>query len=388
MNDPIKNILIGLFVFAAGILIVFMILFLHPTPGDDSQRINVRFANIDKVTLGTRVTYGGKAVGEVVGIKDIEDPENARREGKDGFVYLYELELLVDSKVRTYNTDQISLRTSGLLGEKSVEITPQPPKPGQKLRLIQDEIIFADQTGSVEETFKEFKELSDKIEGTLDSLKFAIDDLNKRQIWEKIADTAENLRQITDAINKPEQLAAVINNAEGITSSLKNSAGQLGQTIDNTVAISDQIRRGKGTVGELVMNDDLYLRTTSIMSKGETVVDDISHYGLLYQNDKRWQRVRARRANLITQLSCPQEFRNYFNDELDEITAAMGRISMVLQDTEYQESCTCFYEDQEFRKVFAELMRRVKMMEESLKLYSQQVVDCDVMSTELYLERN
>lgn len=387
MNDPIKNILIGLFVFSAGILIVFMILFLHPTPGDDSQTIRVRFANIDKVSLGTRVTYGGKPVGEVVGIKDIEDPENARREGKDGFVYLYELELLVDSKVRTYNTDQISLRTSGLLGEKSVEITPQPPKPGQKLRLIQEEVIFADQTGSVEETFKEFKELSDKIEGTLDSLKFAIDDLNKRQIWEKIADTAENLRQITDALNRPEQLIAVIDNAEGITSSLKTTAGQLGKTIDNTVAISDQIKSGRGTFGELVMNDDLYLRTTSIMSKGETVVDDISHYGLLYQNDKRWQRVRARRANLITQLSCPQEFRNYFNDELDEITAAMGRISMVLQDTEYQDCCCSFYDDQEFRKVFAELMRRVKMMEESLKLYNQQVVDCDVMRTELYLER-
>jgi phospholipid/cholesterol/gamma-HCH transport system substrate-binding protein len=388
MNDPIKNILIGLFVFAAGILIVFMILFLHPTAGDDSQKIRVRFANIDKVSVGTRVTYGGKPVGEVIDIKDVEDPENARKEGKDGFVYLYELELLVDSKVRTYNTDQISLRTSGLLGEKSVEITPQPPKPGQKLRLIQDEIIFADQSGSVEETFKEFKELSDKIEGTLDSLKFAIDDLNKRQIWEKIADTAENLRQITDSLNKPEQWTAMIDNAEEITKSLKGSAGKLGQTIDNTVAITDHIKRGKGTIGELVMNDDLYLRTTSIMSKGETVVDDISHYGLLYQNDKRWQKVRARRANLITRLSCPQEFRNYFNDELDEITAAMGRISMVIQDTEYQECCGCFYEDYEFRKVFAELMRRVKMMEESLKLYSQQVVDCDVMQTELYLERN
>jgi phospholipid/cholesterol/gamma-HCH transport system substrate-binding protein len=113
MNDPIKNILIGLFVFAAGILVVFVILFLHPTVGDDAQTLRVRFANIDKVSVGTRVTYGGKPVGEVVEIRDIEDQKDARKAGKDGFVYIYELVLQLDSKVNTYNTDQVSLRTSG-----------------------------------------------------------------------------------------------------------------------------------------------------------------------------------------------------------------------------------------------------------------------------------
>ncbi|MFV0340776.1 MAG: MlaD family protein, partial [Parachlamydiaceae bacterium] len=184
MNDPIKNILIGLFVFAAGLLVVFVILFLHPTVGDDAQTLRVRFANIDKVSTGTRVTYGGKPVGEVVEIRDIEEPQEARKAGKDGFVYIYELVLKLDSKVNAYNTDQVSLRTSGLLGEKSVEITPQAAKPGQKPRLVTEEIIYANETGSVEETLKEFKELSDKIEATLDSIKFAVDELNKRNIWE------------------------------------------------------------------------------------------------------------------------------------------------------------------------------------------------------------
>src|SRR4051812_30487520 len=110
MNDGAKNILIGLFVVAAGLLIVFMILFLHPTVGDDAQQIRVRFANIDKISIGTRVTYGGKAVGEVIEIKDIEDPKDARKPGKGGFVYLYELVLGVDSRVYIYNTDQISSR--------------------------------------------------------------------------------------------------------------------------------------------------------------------------------------------------------------------------------------------------------------------------------------
>ncbi len=376
MNDPIKNILIGLFVFTGGLLVVFVILFLNPTAGDDGQFMRVRFSNIDKVSKGTRVTYGGKPVGEVIEIKDIEDPNNPRKVGKDGFVYLYELLLQVDSKVRTYNTDQISLRTSGLLGEKSVEITPQAPKPGQKVRPIQDEVIYANETGSVEETLKEFKELADKIEETLDSLKFAIDDLNRRQIWEKIADTAENLRGITEAINKPEQLTATLDHVESLSRKLDLSADKLDIALENVVVISDKIKQGKGSLGKIVMNDDLYLRTSSIFGKAETVVDDISQFGLLYQNDKRWQKLRARRANLITRLSQPQEFRNYFNDELDAITSSLSRVSLVLQDAEYQNCGYCFYDDIEFRTVFAELMRRVKTMEESLKMMNEQIVEC------------
>lgn len=388
MTDPIKNILIGLFVFAAGLLVVFVILFLHPTVGDDAQILRVRFANIDKVSVGTRVTYGGKPVGEVIEIHDIEDQKEARKAGKDGFVYIYELVLQMDSKVKTYNTDQVSLRTSGLLGEKSVEITPQAAKPGQKPRLVTEEIIFANETGSVEETLKEFKELSDKIEGTLDSIKFAVDELNRRNIWEKISDTAENLRQITGSLNKPEKWTAILDSIEELSTKLNESVSKFDETIVNVNQISKHVANGQGSVGRVLMKDDLYLRVSSIMNKAETVVDDIAHYGILYQNDKRWQKMRARRANLITRLECPQEFRNYFNDELGEIAGALGRISMVLQDSECQGYSSCYMDDCEFRKVFAELLRRVKTMEESLEMYNEQVVDRDLYETELYLERN
>lgn len=388
MNDPIKNILIGLFVFAAGLLVVFVILFLHPTVGDDAQTLRVRFANIDKVSTGTRVTYGGKPVGEVVEIRDIEEPQEARKAGKDGFVYIYELVLKLDSKVNAYNTDQVSLRTSGLLGEKSVEITPQAAKPGQKPRLVTEEIIYANETGSVEETLKEFKELSDKIEATLDSIKFAVDELNKRNIWEKISDTAENLRQITDSMNKPEKWATILDNVESVTGQLKESVVKLDSSMNDINKVSAEVAAGRGSLGQILMKDDLYLRVSSIMNKGETVVDDITHYGLLYQNDKRWQKMRARRANLITRLACPQEFRNYFNDELDSIAASLARISMVMQDCEYQDFDCCYMDDGEFRKVFAELLRRVKTMEESLEMYNEQVADRNLYETELYLERN
>lgn len=430
MNDVTKNVLIGLFVVAATAIIIFVLLFLHPTVGDEAKQIRVRFANVDKVNVGTRVTYGGKPVGEVIEIKDIENPEEARKPARGGYVYLYELTLAVDSKVNIYDTDEILARTSGLLGEKSVEITPKAAKPGLPPRVVTSELIYANESGSVEETLKEFKDLSDKLEGALDSFKFALDELNRTNLWSKLSNTAQNLSDITTALNKPEMWDQTLENVEVTSKNLNeitttlNKPEKLHSTLENveeasrninssskninsitttlnqpekwentlnnlekittsSSLITDSVSQGRGTLGSILMRDDLYLRTTSLMSKGETILDDIGHYGILFQNDKRWQRLRARRANLITSLSNPQEFRNYFNDELDEITSSLSRLSMVLQDTECCEDYQAFMDDAEFRKVFAELMRRVIMMEESLKLYNQQVVDRDVCETEL-----
>lgn len=381
MSDATKNVLIGLFVVAASAIVIFILLFLHPTVGDDAQNVRVRFAMVDKISVGTRVTYGGKPVGEVIEIHEVEDPKDARKPGKGGFVYLYELVLGIDSKVRIYNTDQIISRTSGLLGEKSVEISPQAAKPGEKVYLVGDQVLYADESGSVEETLKEFKQLSDKIEDTLDSLKFAIDELNRQKIWEKIGHTAQNLSDITTALNKPEIWSRMLETADQVA---KKADGAM-TSVQNVAAT---VERGEGTVGGLLMRDDAYLQALAVLSKGETVVDDINHYGLLYQNDKRWQRLRARRANLITRLSRPEEFRNYFNDELNEVTASLARVSMVLEETEGCDGYQSYMDDCEFRKVFAELLRRINRMEESLKLYNLQVTERDKYQFECEPECN
>ena len=75
MGDRAKNVLIGLFVLAGFAIVTFMLLFLHPTVGDEGKRYKIMFADIDKINTGTRVSYGGRAVGEVVGIKEVEDPK-------------------------------------------------------------------------------------------------------------------------------------------------------------------------------------------------------------------------------------------------------------------------------------------------------------------------
>lgn len=396
MIDQTKNFMIGIFVVAAISLIVFIILFIHPTVGNEGKMLRVRFANIDKVNDGTRVTFGGRPVGEVVEIREIiEDPYP--RQTHNGIVYVYELTLAVDSSVEVYNTDEVSLRTSGLLGEKSVNITPLPPKKDQQVKLITNEVIYANETGSVEETFKEFKEVADKLEEALDGVILALHDIKDAHIIPNLGKTIAHIKHITATLDQPQKWGDILDNVTDITTSAKESWPKIDETInsladaaDNTRTITEDgkeivlaVKDAKGTVGKAIMRDDLYLQLTSLLSKGETVMNDVNHYGVLFHLDKNWQRVRARRVNLLYTLRSPQEFRNFFNDEVDQIQTSLARVNMILDESGMPCGNPCLIRNLEFSKVFSELLRRTAEIEDNLKLYNTQLNECRVRETEL-----
>ncbi len=382
MNDQAKNILIGIFVIIAFTIIVFVLMFLNPNVGDENTHLKVRFANIDKVSLGTRVSFGGKPVGEVVGIREVEESVD-QRHPHNGVVYIYELDLAVDSNVKVFNTDEVAARTSGLLGEKSVAITPLPAAKDQKIRLVNNEIIYANESGSVEETLKEFKELSDKIELALDEAIDLLKRVKDEKIVENIGTSVSNIKDITTSLNNKTQWSEMLANFHSISSKLNESWQKIDEAFSNIASISKAIARGEGSVGKLIMNDDLYLHALSVMNKAETLMNDVNHYGLLFHSNKNWQRLRARRLNLLQTLRTPQEFRNYFNDEVDQITTSLERVNMIMEQTASDSCCYALFEDKEFTKVFAELIRRIGVMEEEIRMYNTQLVESDVYTTEL-----
>lgn len=451
MATSLKNVLIGIFVLIAVGIIVFILLFLHPSVGDNAKTLRVRFTDIDKVNVGTRVTFAGRPVGEVVSIQEIPDARTDRI-NLHGDVYVYELILKVDSAVDVYNTDEILLRTSGLLGERNIEINPLPLQPGGKLQKIEEEVIFATHTGSVETTLKQFDVISRKFGVVLDDLHEAMEEIKERKIVEMIANSAQNIEEITSALNQPDMWKQIIDNVltlservnhswTTVDSSLQNiysftdrahhTLTTLDQTLDNfhhlstdarhswvtidrTLAnfyqISERVnhswntvdhalfefaatgekahtfmqkandiieytRQGQGTIGQLFVGNDLYLRLKSILYKGSTVMDDVNHYGILFHLDKRWQRLQARRLRLLEKLSTPQEFTQYFNNEMDQISASISRVSMLLNETDcYPQS---LMGNPNFTTRFSDLLKRVENMEESLKMYNEQVVDQD-----------
>jgi len=396
MADPFKNFMIGLFVVTAGAIIIFIILFLHPSIGDNGKLLHVRFTNIDKVNPGTRVTYAGKPVGEVSKIKEVEFGRSGPA-ATNGEIYLYELTLSVDTTVNVYNTDIIALRTSGLLGEKNVEITPMAPSKGEELIILDKEILFATETGSVEDTFKQIKIVGTRFNTAIDLVSEILENIKKQEIVEKVSQTLSNLESITGSLNQPENLADTLKNVHELSAHvnlLSSRALDTWTNVDKTVndfdqmaihgaTITEKVSRGEGTIGKLLVNDELYLRTNSIMSKLETTLDDVNHYGLMFHSDKGWQRLRARRLNLLQTLRTPQEFRNYFNDEIDQINTSLSRVYMVLNEIGSDPYCTNIVENKEFSKVFAELLRRAAMFEEEVRMYNTQLVEVDVHQTEL-----
>ena len=66
MKEYGKNFSIGAFVITALSIIVATLLFLRPSIGNNEQKIWVRFSDIDKITVGTRVLFAGRPVGQVV----------------------------------------------------------------------------------------------------------------------------------------------------------------------------------------------------------------------------------------------------------------------------------------------------------------------------------
>lgn len=409
MAASIKNILIGIFVITAIGIIIFMLLFLHPSVGDNAKTLRVRFNDIDKVNVGTRVTFAGKPVGEVVSIRELPDARTSRI-AKNGEIYVYELVLKVDSGVDVFNTDSISLRTSGLLGERNIEITPQPLKPGEKLKKVEDEVLYAAVTTSVENTMKQIGDLSQKFSIVLDDFHDLMSDIKHSEVVAKVAKTVDNILDITEALNQPEKWRQTLDNILLISKrvnrswntvdatlqniySLSNRAHQSWTTVDKTLdefhatahnanvftqkanQVIDYTRQGKGTLGQLFIGDDLYLRMKSIFHKAEVVMDDMNNYGLLYHLDKRWQRLQGRRLRLLEKLSNPNEFAKYFNQEMDQISTSLSRVSLVLNESECYPKSLMY--NPHFTQRFAELLRRVENMEETLKIYNEQVISQD-----------
>jgi len=395
MPASIKNILIGIFVITAIGIIIFILLFLHPSVGDNAKTLHVRFNDIDKVNVGTRVTFAGKPVGEVISIHELPDAR-INRKTKNGDIYVYELVLKVDSGVDVFNTDVISLRTSGLLGERNIEISPQPLKQGEELKRVESEMLYAVAAVSVEDTMKQIGTLSDKFNLVLDDFHDMMSELKRDEIIAKFNKSVDNVVDVTTALNQPEKWNQVLANLLTITERvniLSNRANQSWMTVDQTInefyataqnadsftqkanQIIDNTLQGKGTLGQLFVGDDLYLRLKSILHKGEVIMNDMNNYGLLFHLDKRWQRLQGRRLHLLEKLSNPNEFSKYFNQEMNQISSSLSRVSLVLSESEC--SPQALMNNQHFTQRFSELLRQVDNMEETLKLYNEQIVSQD-----------
>ena len=397
MSTQVKNMLIGVFMICSIGVIVSLVMFLRPSVGNERQELFVRFSNINKINVGTRVLFAGKAVGEVTQINQIYHARETQPSDSLGRLFFYQLTLKIDSNVVVYNTDEISIQTSGLLGEKSIAIVPKaPPKGVIPERITEKTPFYADSIDPIENTFNRLSDIGQKLEDTVDLVKdwieknsdnlshavssfgsamdqidCAVSQVNKDQIVDQIKQGAEkftsSMCRVDDALAQMER--------DGVFSNMGPVVANLKRGTDNFDRISQDIADGKGTIGKLVKGDDMYLRITAILSKADTVMNDINHYGVLFHLNKSWQRMRTKRMSVMSALDTPAGFKDYFQTEIDQINTAMARISMLISKAGTKPTTEKVLETPKFKEDFAELLRQVDEMSDNLKLYNEQLME-------------
>ena len=406
MSDKIKTLLIGIFVIVALISAVYLILFLKPTVGDGAKRLRVRFSNIASINVGTRVLLAGKPVGEVIDIKEVK---GARDDPTDelGRVFFFQLTLKVDSSVEVYNTDEITIATTGLMGEKTIAIIPKAPKKGVEIKNITNEIIYAQSVEPLENAIHQMGNLAGTMEEAIGNIDVWFHE-NQDKLSESVSNFAAAMKQIedmVDSVNKDQLVSATkiaidtfSKNMGLINTSLQeiqdrdmiskinvivenfaeaseyiNTDGT--EILSNVNAITKDIAEGKGTLGKFIKNDDFYLRTVAVLSKIDTLMNDVNHYGVLFQYDKNWQRIRTKRANTLDKLNTPKEFKNYFETEMDSVTTSLSRISCLVEKAKDPKEKEKILNSAPFQKDFSMLLNQVEHLLDSLKLYNEQIVE-------------
>src|SRR5690606_36382408 len=106
----------------------------------------------------------------------------------------------------------------------------------------------------------------------------------------------------------------------------------------------------------------------SLLSKADTLMNDVNHYGILFQYDKHWQRGRTKKANFLKALDTPKEFRNYFEGEVDAVTTSLGRLTELLERAEGLGEKKNIIENENFKKQFATLLRSAQSLTDTIKL--------------------
>ncbi len=389
--------LIGVFLMGAIAILLGLIFFLRPSVGDEKQTLYIRFSNINKINVGTRVLFAGKPVGEVTAITQIFHARETQPSDSLGRLYFYQLTLKVDSAIKVFNTDEISLQTSGLLGEKSIAIVPKAPPKGVTPQLITEKVPFyADSIDPIENTFNRLSDIGQKLEDTIDIVKHwletntdnlshavtafggAMDEIHDlaKSVNDKefLDDMKLGVHNFTASMDKVNNALAQMEN-DGVFTNFGTVMANLKTTSQSVNSITQEIADGKGTIGKLVMGDDLYLRTTAILSKADTMMNDINHYGILFHLNKSWQRQRTRQISTLNALSSPDAFKTYFEAQIDQINTAMSRISMLITKAENEPDSDKILRSPRFEQDFAELLREVDQLSSNLKLYNEQFAE-------------
>ena len=313
---------IGLTVIVALAVVVRALIFLHPTPGDGATKLHVRFQNVDKIAPGSRVTFAGKPVGEVEKVALLSEAFGERSSRP---IYPYEALLGIDSSVKVYRSDEISVQTAGLMGEHFIAITPRGAPEGEAMVPIgPNDVIFARVSESAEETLQEITGVAKKADETMETL---ISLINRNQ--EGIFQTTESIRKSSQEL---QSLLSILNEGrfgENLVALSEKSLATVDK-IDNLSSAVTQVAMGEGTLGKFMNDPLLYDSLLQCTQKTNQLVADINSYGVLFHTNRDWQREMHRRTDEMVDVAENPPKDDMPRERFVKITQAVSELRQAL----------------------------------------------------------
>lgn len=385
-QGQLRTMIIGAFTVFGIAILVWSIFFFTPSVGDNKNKMTINFSNIEGIDVGTRVTYAGKPIGEVTSIEYIPREDNTSVD-TFGNPFSYAVQVKMDSKVHVLNTDLIVIRTSGLLGEKSIAIIPQEPQPGQKVQSVIGGTVYANSEDPLSSTLKTVQEASSEITKTMSNVSQILEE-NQELIHQAIQSLDDTLRGVSGMVQYAQKVDMIGNANQAIKNISKASANinqMLGQVkqmqtlekldtfIDNLAYITNNIANGEGTLGQLINNPELYLKTLSVIERVNQLASDLNNYGLLFHRNRLWKIAQKERLDQMESLNSPTAFSQAFESDMQAMEQTLEQVTQYIDQA--KQGHQDVLKSKAFKSSYLDLMKQVYRLQNLVQLYNQKISD-------------
>lgn len=257
---------VGIFVFV-GLAMVGALLVQFGRLGEGFKTyyaLTVRFTDASGLLKGSDVLLAGARIGKVAGGPRLV------REGAGVAV-----PLKIYDYVKVPEGAKFTVGSSGLLGDRFVDVRPPPGEP--KAYLPPNAYIDGTRETGISDLTKQGGALVTDLRGTVQKIDTTMDRLNQdtlsQQNMENLKASMEHLNQATSSLaESSKKLDGVIDQADSTMASAKKAADGLQNAIADMRAVLRSATQGKGLVATLLNNqqlaDDLHALITNLRTHG------------------------------------------------------------------------------------------------------------------------
>jgi phospholipid/cholesterol/gamma-HCH transport system substrate-binding protein len=233
-------------------------------------QITVRFSDASGLLKGSDVLLAGAKIGHVAGGPHLV------REGQGVAV-----PLRIYGYVKIPKASKFTVGSSGLLGDRFVDVTMPPGQP--KDFLPHGAYVTGTRETGISDLTKKGGALVDDLRGTVQKLDTTVDRLNQQVLssanTENLKSSMEHLNQATGALaESSKKLNGVIEDADATMDSAKKAADDLQGAVTEAKKAIASVTRGKGALAALLNDQQLANNLRALIS-------NLRAHGVLFYRD-------------------------------------------------------------------------------------------------------